>query len=119
MKKILWASLLSIWVSLSPNIANSWEFWNTMSDWLFLSEIMPIEKKVKNEVFQLVWNILIPTTFEDIKKYKTYDCKRLDSENWVFDIYLSNKKNIIPTDFFKELNLKELATILNSPKCKV
>lgn len=119
MKKILWASLLSIWVWLTTPSLHASEFWSAISAWMFLSEnIIPIQKKVKNEVFQLVWNKLIPTTSQDIKKYKTYDCKRLDSEHWVFDVYLSNNKNIIPTDFFRELNPEELATILNSSKCE-
>lgn len=102
-KNSLWAIALSSSLLLNPAIANELN-------------------STKWEVYQLVWNKLIPTSEETMKnlKIKVIKCLEFNGNNNIKStIYTSNEKNIIPTWFFWTLDKTELDLIKNnSTPCK-
>lgn len=83
--------------------------------WLALSPaVSQAKEKINEDIYQLVWNMLIPTNNDIIKKYKTYWCKEY---KWT-KIYLSNKKDVIPTWFYFDLDNQKKQEVLDAPDCK-
>lgn len=98
LEHIATSSILALSISLSPAISQA-------------------KEQVSENVYQLVWNILIPTTQTILqqKEYQTYDCKNYNGVH----IFFSDKKHIIPTDFFFHASDEMLQKIQNAPTCKV
>lgn len=103
-KRIFWAALLVSWIALNW----CWEASNE------LPEIKKEKEFVSNEVFQLVWDTLIFTESDKIHSGMYYACKDF---NWS-KIYLSNKENVISTDFFTRLTKEEIKQVLDASDCK-
>lgn len=83
--------------------------------WLSLSSaVIKAKEEVNENIYQLVWNMLIPTNSTILKNYKTYWCKEY---KWT-QIYLSQKKDIIPTWFYFDLDKTKKQEVMLAPDCK-
>jgi len=98
------------------NIKNSLWIIALSSSLLFNTAVADEINNTKWEVYQLVWNKLIPTSMDVLLNFEIKADKCLKFE-WN-TIYISDEKNIIPTWFFWELTEQE-ADLINktSEKC--
>ncbi len=69
--------------------------------------------QTKENIHQLVGNILTQTDHEILQWYATYDCKQIGSSK----IYFSESSQQIPTDAFFVLGQHELDQIQQAPSC--
>lgn len=94
-KNTLITASAAVWIAVSPAIAQ-------------------VQNETSGEVFQLVWQRLIPTDSETIQQYKTIWCKEFNGNK----IYISQEADIIQTWFFFDISKKSVNKILSAPDCQ-